>query len=214
MLPEAEPWYEIVGVAADLRASAALPAIFHASALAHMQSVSLSLRLGPDRETMADRLREITASVDPRLRVGRVRFLDEIYDEQAVGNYMGASALIAATVSVLLLSAAGIYAFMSFTVNQRRREIGIRSALGAQPRRLLAGIFGRALGQVGIGAAGGVVVALLLDYYLPVRDLGGWKVPGVLPAAAGLMILIGVLAVVGPALRGLRIDPIEELKES
>ena len=58
------------------------------------------------------------------------------------------------------------------------------------------------------------MVALLLDYYLPVRDMGGWKVPGVLPAAAGLMILIGMLAVVGPALRGLRIDPIEELKES
>ena len=126
---------------------------------------------------------------------------------------MGAFALAAVTLSVLLLSAAGMYALMSFTVSQGRREIGIRSALGAQPRRLLAAIFGRALGQVGAGALGGVLAALLLGYYLPIEEMGGWDVPGVLPAAAALMIAVGLLAAVGPARRGLRIEPTEALRD-
>jgi hypothetical protein len=49
---------------------------------------------------------------------------------------------------------AGIYSMMSFTVTQRRREIGIRAALGANPQRILAGIFSRALGQHDACAAG------------------------------------------------------------
>ncbi len=103
---------------------------------------------------------------------------------------------------------------MSFTVNQRRREIGIRSALGAPPSRLLAGIFRRALGQLAIGAGAGVLVALLLGYYLPIEVIGGWNVRGVVPAAAALMMVIGLLATAGPARRGLRVDPIGELRES
>jgi len=57
------------------------------------------------------------------------------------------------TSSVLLLSAAGIFAMMSFAVTLRQREIGIRGALGAHPRRLLASIFSLATFQLAIGPA-------------------------------------------------------------
>ncbi|MBA2244157.1 MAG: hypothetical protein H0W11_04320, partial [Gemmatimonadetes bacterium] len=53
--------------------------------------------------------------------------------------------------TVLLLSAAGIHALMSLTVTRRRKEVGIRTALGARPGRLLASIFSRAAWQVGLG---------------------------------------------------------------
>jgi len=102
---------------------------------------------------------------------------------------------------------------MSFTVNRRRREIGIRSALGAQPHHVLSGIFRRAFGQLAAGAAGGILVAAFLSYYLPVEAVGGWDVPGVIPAATLFMVLVGLLAAAGPARRGLRVEPTEALRE-
>ena len=162
---------------------------------------------------MAGRLLDMTTALDLTLRVEEVRALDAIYREWAGVLRLAAAIVGALTLSVLLLSAAGLYALMSFTVNQRRREIGIRSALGAQPRHLLAGIFRRALGQVATGAVVGVLVALVLDDYLPIEELGGWNIPGVVPAAAVFMIGVGLLAAAGPARRRLRIEPIEALRE-
>ena len=117
------------------------------------------------------------------------------------------------TLSLLLLSAAGLYALMSFTVTQRRHEIGIRSALGAHPRLVLAGIFRRAIWQVGTGAMAGLVLALLIDYYLPIERIGGRTVPGVLPGAVIFMLLIGLLSALGPARRGLQVAPTEALRD-
>ena len=57
----------------------------------------------------------------------------------------------------LILSTAGVYALMAFTVTRRTREIGIRAAVGADRRQILTGIFSRAFGQVGLGVAAGSV---------------------------------------------------------
>ena len=139
--------------------------------------------------------------------------LDAIYRQQQVGNNIGASALVTVTLSVLLLSAAGMYALMSFTVNQRRREIGIRAALGARPRRLILAVFKRSLSQVAVGAAAGSVIAWAIDRYLPIEQAGGANVPGIVPAVVLFMAFVAALAAAGPAARGLRVDPIEELRE-
>lgn len=139
--------------------------------------------------------------------------MNEAYREQLIVNNLGTAVLAAVTLSVLLLSATGLYALMSFTVTRRRREIGIRSALGAQPQQLLAGIFRRVLSQVATGAAAGVAMALLVGYYIPIDELGGRHVPGVVPGAAALMVVIGLLAAAGPARRGLRIEPTEALRD-
>jgi len=104
---------------------------------------------------------------------------------------------------------------MSFTVVQRRQEIGIRSALGAPPWRLVLGIFWRLLVPVSIGAGLGGLVALLLDDWLGVllelRD-GGLVLPWILPAAEASMVVIGVVALLGPIRRALRVDPVEAMR--
>ena len=114
--------------------------------------------------------------------------------------------------SVLILSAAGIYALMSFTVARRKREIGIRAALGADRNRLLAGIFARALGQLAAGAAVGMIGAFALEQALEGEMFQG-RGAIILPAVALVMTTVGVLAAIGPARQGLSIQPTEALRE-
>ncbi|MQA91905.1 MAG: FtsX-like permease family protein [Gemmatimonas sp.] len=204
--------YEIVGVVGDLPLNREQGKVYHPLAPGQIYPASLVLRLGPDAAGISGRTREIAAGLDPMLRVEDFRTMDSIYRQQAVGNNLGAFALAAATLSVLLLSAGGMYALMSFTINQRRREIGIRSALGAPSGRLLAGVFRRAINQLAAGALIGGLVAFVIGVYVPIQQLGGWEVPGVLPATAVLMIVVGLLAAAGPARRGLRIEPTEAMR--
>jgi ABC-type antimicrobial peptide transport system permease subunit len=124
---------------------------------------------------------------------------------------VGAWAILLVILSVLLLSAAGIYALMSFTVTRRRREIGIRTALGADSHRILRSIFSRAVGQLTIGVVVGIGLAALLDN-LAGGDLREGAGAMLFLLVAALMLTVGLLAAIGPARRGLRIEPMEVLK--
>jgi predicted permease len=210
--PEADRWYEVVGVVGNLPVTTEARVAYHAAAPGQIQPAHLQLRLRGDPTGLAERLREVVSSVDPTLHVDEVRTLAQIYREHRFGDNLGAITIGALTGSVLLLSAAGLYALMAFTVAQRRREIGIRSALGAQPGHLVAAVFRRAFLQIGAGSAVGLLAAYFVGRYVPIEQIGGLPIPGILPGAVVFMLLVGVLASMGPARRGLRIDPTEALR--
>jgi hypothetical protein len=153
-----ERWYEIVGVVDDLPAhplwSAETEArSYHPLAPGQISPATLIVRWHRGAAaSVAGRLREIAAALDPTLRLNAIRFLDEIYRQERLARLVPVMGLGLVTLCVLLLSSAGIYALMSFTVTRRRREIGIRTALGANPRRILSDIFSRAFAQLAIGA--------------------------------------------------------------
>ena len=111
-----------------------------------------------------------------------------------------------------MLCSAGIYALMSFTVSQRRKEIGIRMALGANRMRIIVSIFSRALGQLAAGAAVGAALAALLEKTSGDSSMRG-NAAIILPAVALCMIIVGVMAAVGPARRCLGIEPTDALRE-
>ena len=210
--PDANRWYEVVGVVGNLPVTTDARIAYHAVAPGQIHPAQLQLRLRGGPAGFPERLRDVAASVDPTLHVNEVRTLAEVYREHRFADNIGALIIVAVTGSVLLLSAAGLYALMAFTVTQRRREIGIRSALGAQPRQLVAAVFRRAFWQIGAGSAVGILAAFLIGRYVPIEQIGGLPIPGILPAAAAFMLVVGVLAALGPARRGLRIDSTEALR--
>ena len=208
-----EGGHEIVGVVEDFPGSNDGPKMFHPMTGAP-HPVNLTIRVPSGIGLAAGRLREVASVLDPQLRVGRLRSLAEIYWQRRSFDHTFGFMLGAVMVIVLLFSMAGVYTLMAFIVAQRWREIGVRSALGAQPRRLLIGIFGRAAVPLLIGAMAGCAIALRLQSFLPIAEAGGRSIPGIVPASAALMIVVGLLAVAGPARRAIRIDPTEALRVS
>jgi predicted permease len=210
------PWLEIVGVVPDVPRQDDFdpePKLYRPVALAQAPTVlalAVRIRSGP-AGAFATRLREITAALDPALQLRDVQTASAAWREAQRSMLAVALVVAVATASVLLLSAAGIYAMMSFTVARRRREIGIRQALGADSRHLLSGVFARASAQLGAGVAGGLLLAALAGRAAGGEALGA-RGAAVFLAAAGIMTAVGLLAAMGPARRGLKIQPTEALK--
>lgn len=214
--PQAERWYEIVGVVENIDANPFAPnlvdpRVYHPLKNVEGIRVGLAVRAaGIDQGSLARRIGQLAAGVDSALEVEVVP-LAERYRLLRTSLSIAAAAIGIGVLSVLLLSAAGVYALMSFTVEQRRREIAIRMALGAQQSRLLGDIFRRALRQVSLGVILGVTVAILIDATSDGEALRG-RAGLLLSVMVLVMIVVGLAAALGPARRGLRIQPSEALK--
>jgi putative ABC transport system permease protein len=211
-----QPWFHIVGVVHDFPSfspapgSTGEPTAYHPASAGDIETVVLSVRFaGGVPDGFVPRFREISAAVDPAMQARRVAPLSQYYEEvHSLWRYM-AWGLGFVTASVLLLSAAGIYALMSFTVAQRTREIGIRAALGAQPRALLASIFGRALRQLTVGL---LVGSVLSGAVFSSAGFEPGRATALLLSVAVLMLFVGLLVALGPARASLRLQTTEALK--
>jgi predicted permease len=206
--------YEIVGVVTDLGTNTIAPGlidpvIYHSLRSSTRATVLIRMR-GNDPLPFSSRLRDLTSALDPTLRLRIVTF-SEMKRQQAIALRLMLLASSLVVVTVLLLSAAGIYAMMSFTVSQRRKEIGIRAAMGADARQLLRSIFTKAALQLASGVAVGAVLAFLIDRASEGEMLGLFGLR-LLPITAVVMVLVGLFATIGPARRGLRIQPTEALR--
>jgi ABC-type antimicrobial peptide transport system permease subunit len=114
----------------------------------------------------------------------------------------------------LLLAGVGLYGVTSYSVNLRRGEIGVRMALGADVRRVLRLVLGRAAWLVVAGSAIGAGLSLWLAKYVATLLYGlEPRDAGTLAAAVVLMAVVGTVAALLPAWRASRIDPVEVLRE-
>jgi putative ABC transport system permease protein len=148
------------------------------------------------------------------MRVSSARTMDRGGDGDVVG-YVFASLSIVGAVA-LLLSTAGIYALVSFTLARRTREIGIRTALGASPRRIITGILSKALLQIGAGVAAGVVPGALIVGLASDASGRSGLADGIMigGAVAAFVLIVAALACSAPLRRALRVDPTEALRVS
>ncbi len=212
-------WYEIIGIVSNFPTGVGSEMehsdfkIYHAVAAGQVQPAALAIRMHDGTPaSFSQRLREIAASIDIELQLRDIRGLDETLRKEQWIRQLEAGVLLAVTVSVLLLSSAGVYALMSFTVSQRRREIGIRMALGASRRRIIVAIFSRALIQLAGGALAGAALGIAFS-----KATGGILTQGDAPTVLVVVVLVimtvGILAALGPTLVSLRIQPTEALRE-
>jgi ABC-type antimicrobial peptide transport system permease subunit len=122
--------------------------------------------------------------------------------------------LAAFGVTGLLLAALGIGSVVSYTVAQRRRELGIRLALGARPTGVRNLVLGGSMGTVLLGIGAGLGASVVLTRFLRSLLYGVAPAdPATLAAVAGLLGAVALAAAWLPARRAVRIDPIETLRE-
>lgn len=215
---QAEEWYEIVGVVGqiamqidpDLDSGAG---IYHPLRPADLSQLRMSIQVGPDPTEFSSRLHEVALEVDPLVMLSDIRPMSEGAWETELLYESWLWVIIVAAGIGLLLTLAGIYSIVAFTVSRRTREIGVRVALGAGARRVIAAIFYRALMQIG----GGVLLGGVLSLGFVLAASEGRFTPGVQEAliiAAYLALMLGVCLAgcAVPVRRALAIEPTEALR--
>jgi putative ABC transport system permease protein len=218
---EPGPWLEIVGVIPDLtddtnkRAGDAM--LFQPAAAESLSTIYLAVHARSNPTALMSRIRLIASEVDPGLRLLGLTTLDKLGEADKIALDFFARLLAGISLVAIILATAGVYALMSFTVSRRTSEIGIRLALGANPRRIVMTTFARALAQVGGGLLIGAIPATVV-----VTGLGPEVAPNAGTQVAIGTIMLALLAVggisaiacVAPARRALRIQPTDALKST
>ena len=218
-----EPHGEIVGVVRDFGLDPDDDGnegahVFLAASPGTMPSLVMSVRMRDNPATLAARLALVAAAVDARLLVQESQPMAEWVRERDEFLITTAGAQVGVTVLVLFLSALGIFSLMSISVSRRTREIGLRTALGATPRQMLARILSRALTLTAGGvAAGGALLLFFLAIGGGPSGRAGQDIvlfTGHFAVTSAVMIAACLLACIGPARRALNISPTDALREA
>jgi len=212
-------WYEIVGVVghlgvnmvnADKGAAVYLPA-----APGSINPMWIGIHANVSPLSIAPRVREIMDKVAPDFVIGQVTVLSDVHQGDwylVVGVAVGLIVLVGVLVA---LAASGIYAMLSLSVSERTREIGIRTALGAQRSAVVFMILKRSLVQVGIGAILGLPIAARV-VHLTVGSTAGqsplMSVVMALGLAASLVLIVGVISCTIPTRRVLAVEASEAMR--
>jgi putative ABC transport system permease protein len=210
----ADTWLEIVGVVRDIGLDPdddgnEVPQVFQPTSAGTVSPLVMSVRTRVNPATLVARLPVIAADINPVWSVQDARPLEQWQDDQAI---VFTTALVTVNTVVLFLSALGIFSLLSVSVSRQTREIGLRMALGEDPRHLLGGILSRAIVLMGSGIAIGACVLLIFVMALDADDLA--KFAGWLVVTAAVMLGTGLLASIEPARRALSINPIDALRQT
>ncbi len=207
----------VVGVAADARyeklGQAPLPFLFLPLSQTSPDQAVLHLRTSGDPSEVLPAVRAAIRTLDPGLPLFEIQTMQQHLGEELFGQRVGSSLLGAVGGLALLLSGIGLYALCAKAVMERRREIGLRIALGASPGRLLRGFLADGLRLAGLGAAAG-----LAGGFAMARAIAS-ELPGIEPsdpiAFASVTLAVALIAIAAsyvPARRAMRVDPASALR--
>ncbi|HET9795935.1 MAG TPA: ABC transporter permease [Thermoanaerobaculia bacterium] len=211
------PWFTVVGVAGDVRLAvdtAPTSEIYYAAAQRPMSAMTLVIRTSVPPRRIAETLAAAVRRVDPRQPLYRVASLEEVADRSLAGRRFLLVLLGGFTAVGLALSAGGLWGVVGRIVAGRTREIGIRMALGATRREVVAGVVRRIVPAVAIGIAAGLAAAYAARGVLRSVLFGvSAGDPAVFAAVPAILVAVAMAAAYFPARRAARIDPMKALRE-
>ena len=214
------PWVTVVGIVADVRQLELIGAPRSAMYLPASQDAGTGdtlrdwvIRASGDPTTLTSAVRSAVWAIDPTLPISRIQTMESVRS-----SYLGSQQFNLALVALfgalaLILAGAGLYGVSAYSVAQRRREIGIRMAMGAQPNDVLRLVLGYGTKLAVLGLAVGSLTALVLTrlvssllYGVSERD------PLTFVGVAALLVSVAVIASYIPARRAMRVDPLVALR--
>jgi predicted permease len=215
--PAEKDWFTVAGVVGDVKDQAdsgpPRPAFWFPYAQMPERQVSLAVRSSGDAAKLAGRLREILHRLDPGLAIADLRLMKQIADASVSGERFALSLVGLFAVVALLLAAIGIYGVISYSVNQRMHEFGMRLALGAGQRDVMRLILAEGLKLTIAGTAVGLVSAAGFGKVMEslTFEVGG-RDPLTFAAVALLAFAMTALACYLPARRASSADPMRLLR--
>jgi putative ABC transport system permease protein len=213
------PVQEIVGVVSDVKQYAldetTIPAVYQpvlqqdtGNTVPMYRSLSYVVRGKRSPLSLAASVRSAVRAVDPKLAVLNVRPMDMVVGNTIASRKFNAMLLGLFAALALTLAATGVYGVLQYSVIQRRREMGIRIAIGATASDMIKLIVGQALGLAAVGVTIGLVGAFALTRVIRALLFNTNPLDGLTFAASAVVLLIiAVLSSYLPAWRALRIDP-------
>jgi putative ABC transport system permease protein len=215
-----QPWYEIVGIVNDVRRGGKTqqirPQIYLPAAQPDGYPVRLAdfaVRTVGDPRLLTAAIQQQVWAIDKDQPVTAIRTMEEIVSLSVAGQRFQMLLLALFAGVAVALAMIGIFGVLSYAVNQRMNELGVRIALGASPARILAMVLKQAGGLIGSGVALGlagafVVTRFVANLLFQVRP-HDWTTYAI---AALLLAVVGLAAAMIPARRGARVDPMVALR--
>jgi len=210
-------WIEVVGVVGDVRHEGlqeeAGPHVYLPLLQVPWPTLKVALRSNLAPTALASAVRQQVQAIDPQQPVSDVKTMSEIMAQSVAPRRLTLSLFSLFAIVALMLAAVGIYGVIAYTVGQRTREIGIRMALGAQPRDVLKLVVGQGMLLALIGVGLGLMAALVLTR-LMASLLFGVR-PSDPMTFASIALLLGGVALVAcylPARRATKVDPMIALR--
>ena len=218
------PWLTVVGVTNDVQTQAhslrtprpVVPHVFLPHAQNPRRATSIALRTAVEPTGIAPAARQAIWEVDPDQPVDAILTMHQVVERIDTQNIFFLRILSGLAFIALVLAGVGIYGVISYSVNQRAHEIGIRMAMGARPRNILYLVVkqGALLAALGlpIGLAAAVVIVRLMGSQLEGLSLGNASGPFTFIGVSLVLLAVAQLASYIPARRAVRVDPVVTLR--
>ena len=212
------PDYTVVGVAGDIRATSLeappQPTLYVPFRQDAFPSMTFVLKTAVPAAALSNSVRAVVASVDRDQPVGALRTMDDVLSNSLTRRRFSVTLLTLFGAIAVVLAAVGLYGVLAYIVSQRRREIGVRIALGATPRDVITDVLGHGLRLAAAGIGIGIVLALAATRLITALLFATSPIDAATYiGAATLLTVIALTASLLPALRASRVDPLLALRD-